>query len=169
MSEGKGHGGFQVILGRTPLGRRLAMVAGDAIVITISGKRHTEVVVEQGVDLGVPVLRCPNAGGDSKKLLDIYKARIASGFDAEALDQCLKKIFRSIREDVKNAAAGVAELIKTAKIGKCLVLIPYDPDHEKLYSSTIEPATAKYMFRGNGNSYITIIRKSYKSWLRQLH
>ena len=64
MSAGKGHGGFQVILGRTPLGRRLAMVAGVAIVITISGKRHTEVVVEQGLDLGVPVLRCPNTGGD---------------------------------------------------------------------------------------------------------
>ena len=91
MSEGKGHGGFQVILGRTPLGRRLAMVAGDAIVITISGKRHTEVVVEQGLYLGVPVLLCPNAGGNSKKLLNIYKARIASSFDARALDQCLKK------------------------------------------------------------------------------
>jgi len=36
----------QVTPGRTPLGLRLVMVAGVDMVVTISGKQHTEVVVE---------------------------------------------------------------------------------------------------------------------------
>ena len=35
-----------VMAGQTPLVRRLAMVAGVDVVVTISGRRHTEVVVE---------------------------------------------------------------------------------------------------------------------------
>ena len=49
-----------VASGRTPLGRRLSMVAGVDMVVTISGKKHTEVVVEQALELGIPVLPIPN-------------------------------------------------------------------------------------------------------------
>jgi hypothetical protein len=44
---------WRVMTGRTPLGRRLAMVGGVDIVLTISGHQHTEVVVEQVLDLGL--------------------------------------------------------------------------------------------------------------------
>ena len=69
---------LRVIAGRTPLGRRLAMVAGVDMVITISGRVHTEVVVEQAVELGIPVLPIPVADGDSEKLLKKYHTRIAA-------------------------------------------------------------------------------------------
>src|SRR5262249_28191320 len=84
------------IYGRNPLGRRLAMVAGIDVVVTISGKQHTEVVVEQALELGVPVLPIPNAGGDSKDLLTKYRKRIAASFEPGALDRCLGKISQSI-------------------------------------------------------------------------
>lgn len=135
----------RVIPGRTPLGRRLAMVAGVDIVITISGKQHTEVVVEQALDLGLPVLPIPYAGGDSKKLLSRYRDRIAASFAAGALDKCLSRLSQTITSDTKKGADAVVELIRTAKVGRCLVLIPYDEENESMYRLVIEPAIAKHM------------------------
>jgi len=37
------------------------MIAGVDIVVTISSRRHTEVVGEQALELGVPVFPIPNA------------------------------------------------------------------------------------------------------------
>lgn len=68
---------IRVMTGRTALGRRLAMVGGVDMVITISGRWHTEVVVEQALELGIPVLPIPVAGGDSKDLLVAYRNKIA--------------------------------------------------------------------------------------------
>jgi hypothetical protein len=130
--------------GRTPLGRRLAMVAGVDIVITISGKRHTEVVVEQALELGVPVLPIPNAGGDSGDLLLNYRERIA-GFDPGALDKCLAEVSTAIDDNPEMAAQAVVNLIRTAKVGRCLLLLPYDDVHNRLYTSLIEPIVARHM------------------------
>lgn len=144
MSESDGIA-VRVMTGRTPLGRRLAMVAGVDVVVTISGKQHTEVVVEQALDLGLPVLPIPNAGGDSEDLLLKYRERIAASFDPGALDRCLSRISQTIDSDHKSAAGAVVGLIRTAKVGRCLVLIPYDCEHDKLYTSTIGPAVARHM------------------------
>ena len=43
------------------------------------------------------------------------------------------------------AAAAVVDLIRTAKVGRCLVLLPYDDQHNNLYISAIEPAVARHM------------------------
>src|SRR5215213_4715166 len=136
---------LRVIAGRTPLGRRLAMVAGVDMVVTISGKVHTEVVVEQAVELGVPVLPIPFAGGDSEALLKKYYKRIAAAFAERALDRCVDELNRWTTSDLEKGAAAVVDLIRTAKVGKCLVLLPYDDKHKLLYESTIEPAIAKHM------------------------
>jgi len=144
MSEADGIG-VRVMKGRTPLGRRLAMVAGVDVVVTISGKQHTEVVVEQALELGVPVFPIPNAGGDSEDLLNKYRTRIAASFDPGALQRCLVKISQEIDSNPEIAADAVVELIRTAKVGRCLVLIPYDDEHDGLYKSTIEPAVARHM------------------------
>ena len=135
----------RVMTGRTPLGRRLAMVGGVDMVVTISGKRHTEVVVEQALELGLPVLPIPDAGGDSKDLLERYRGRIASAFDAGALDRCLKRVSSEMGGHPELAAAAVVELLQTAKVGRCLVLLPYDDEHNSLYTSSIEPAIARQM------------------------
>lgn len=144
MSEADGVA-VRVMTGRTPLGRRLAMVAGVDVVVTISGRQHTEIVVEQALELGVPVLPIPNAGGDSGDLLAKYRQRIAASFDPGALDRCLSEISQSIDGDPEAAAGSVVALIQTAKVGRCLVLIPYDDEHDALYASTIEPAVARHM------------------------
>jgi hypothetical protein len=134
----------RVMTGRTPLGRRLAMIAGVDMVVTISGKQHTEVVVEQALELGVPVLPVPDAGGDSRDLLVKYRERIAASFEPGALDQCLRNISMAIDSDPAIAAAAAVDLIRTAKVGRCLVLLPYDV-HNSLYTSLIEPAVSRHM------------------------
>jgi hypothetical protein len=135
----------RVMTGRTPLGRRLAMVAGVDMVVTISGKQHTEVVVEQALELGVPVLPVPDAGGDSRDLLVKYRERIAASFEPGALDLCLRNISMAINSDPAIAAAAAVDLMRTAKVGRCLVLLPYDDVHNNLYTSLIEPAVARHM------------------------
>jgi hypothetical protein len=135
----------RVMTGRTPLGRRLAMVAGVDIVVTISGRQHTEVVVEQALEIGVPVLPIPAAGGDSRDLLARHRQRIATAFAPGALEACLATLQRSIEQDQPAAVNAVIELLRTARIGRCLVLVPYDDEHNALYATTIEPAVALHM------------------------
>jgi hypothetical protein len=132
--------------GRTPLGRRLAMVAGVDLLVTISGKRHTEVVIEQALELGLPVLPIPFAGGYSERLLKSHRARIAAGFDPGALEKCLDGVSGAIDGHPERAAKAVVALLQTAKVGRCLVLLPYDPEHLALYESTIRPAVERHMF-----------------------
>jgi hypothetical protein len=144
MGEGEGVS-VRVMRGRTPLGRRLALVAGVDMVITISGHRHTEVVVEQALELGVPVLPIPHAGGDSKDLLTRHRARIAASFDPGALDKCLEDVSKTFEGAPRTAARAVVDLVRTAKVGKCLVLLPYDPEHDELWTATIAPAVARHM------------------------
>jgi hypothetical protein len=144
MSEKDGVA-IQVMKGRTPLGRRLALAAGVDIVVTISGERHTEVVVEQALELGRPVLPIPDAGGDSEKLLREHRKRLAENFDPGTLDKCLDLVSKTISEDPEKAAASVVNLIRTAKVGRCLVLLPFDKVHDKLYEDVIRPAIAKHM------------------------
>ena len=95
MSEADGIA-VRVMTGRTPLGRRLAMVAGVDTVVTISGKQHTEVVVEQALELGLPVLPIPECWWRFEDLLKKYRKRIAASFDPGALDRCLGEISQAI-------------------------------------------------------------------------
>jgi hypothetical protein len=131
--------------GRTALGRRLAMVAEVDLVVTISGRVHTELVVEQALELGLPVLPIPNAGGDSESLLKKYKDRIGASFASGALDLCLNHLSATITNDLKSAASAVVKLLKTAKVERCLALMPYDPVHTQLYESRIKPAIERHM------------------------
>jgi hypothetical protein len=135
----------RVMAGRTALGRRLAMVAEVDVIVTISGKQHTEVVIEQALELGVPVLPIPDAGGDSKNLLNKYYQWIAASFDAEALRLCLAEVSKHLGSQPDRAASEVVKLIRTAKVGKCLVLFPYDDEHNRLYDAVIEPAVERHM------------------------
>jgi hypothetical protein len=121
------------------------MVDGVDMVVTISGRQQTEVVVEQALELGVPVLPIPDAGGDSRALLIKYRERIAAAFDPGALDQCLEEVSKAIASHPEMAASAVVDLIQTAKVGRCLVLLPYDEEHNRLYASLIGPAVAKHM------------------------
>jgi hypothetical protein len=144
MSEAEGVA-LRIMAGRTPLGRRLAMVANVHMVITISGRQHTEVVVEQALELGIPVLPVPDAGGDSEELLENHRARIAAAFDPGALEACLARVSAGLRNRPEDAADAVLDLIRTAKLGRCLVLLPYDEEHDRRYSAVIEPAVARQM------------------------
>ena len=144
MSEADGVA-LRTMTGRTALGRRLAMVAGVDLVVTISGKQHTEVVVEQALELGRPVLPIPDAGGDSRDLFDKYRDRIAAGFDPAMFAQCLRDVSADIEDRPPDAARAVVELLRTAKVGRCLVLLPFDPEHNALYAATIKPAIERHM------------------------
>lgn len=135
----------RVMTGLTALGRRLAMVGEVDLVVTIAGSRHTEVVGEQALELGLPVLPIPNAGGDSERMLENYRQRIADSFDPHALEKCLSQIDQTIDTDIKIAAAAVVDLLRTAKIDRCLVLMPFDDLHNQLYESQLKPAIERHM------------------------
>jgi len=122
------------------------MVADVDIVVTIAGRKHTEVVVEQAVELGLPFLPIPHAGGDSKELLKQYRKRIAGRFAPGAFNRCLRDLSKTIAKSPERAASAVVDLLRTAKVGRCLVLLPYDRKHNHLYASVIEPAVARHMF-----------------------
>lgn len=133
--------------GRTPLGRRLAMVEGVDIVVTIAGRKHTEVVVEQALDRRVPVLPLPNANGDSKELLRWYRTRIGESFGRRDLTRCLRTVTNALRHRREaQAAAAVVDLLKTVKTGTCLVLLPYEASLEPTYRRRIKPAIERHMF-----------------------
>jgi len=136
---------LRVMTGRTALGRRLAMVAGVDMVVTISGKQHTEVVVEQALELGRPVLPIPVAGGDSRDLLEKYRKRIAAAFDPDVFEGCLRDVSANYERHSMAAASSVVELLQTAKVGRCLVLLPFDSEHHDLYRTDIEPAIVRHM------------------------
>jgi hypothetical protein len=131
--------------GRTALGRRLAMVAAVDMLVTISGRRHTEIVLEQALELGRPVVPIPDAGGDSRDLLEHYRKRIAANFDDGALDKCLQRVKATIHGQPDEAAEAVVRLLQTARVGRCLVLSPFDDEHDALYASVVEPAVARHM------------------------
>jgi hypothetical protein len=132
--------------GRTALGRRLAMVADVDMVATVAGKTHTELVLEQALERGVPALPIPGTGGDSEKVLATYGDRIAAGFAAGEVDRCRELLTPEfISANPSGAAAEVVKVLRTAKVGRCLVLQPYDEERGSLYTSIIEPAVSEHM------------------------
>lgn len=136
---------IRVVEGRTALGRRLAMVADVDVVVTISGKVHTEVVVEQALEIGVPVFPIPSAGGDSKDLLTRYEERIAKRFDTGAVQRCVDELQATYGRSVQAAADAVVALIQQAHVGRCLVLMPFDDEHKARYDQFIGPAIERRM------------------------
>ena len=138
----------RVMTGRTPLGRRLALVEGVNAVVTISGKRHTELIVEQALDLGVPVLPIALAGGDSEELLRNFRGDIAARFDRTAFERCMERLPAHYSQDFDPQAAtsAIVDVMRTARLRKCLVLLPYDKFHNALYNSTLKPVVGKHMY-----------------------
>jgi hypothetical protein len=134
----------RVIAGRTALGRRLAMVGGVDVVITVAGKRHTEVVLEQAIDLGVPALPIPHTGGDSKKAYDAYRDRIEAAFAPGVVKRCFELLNARGLQDPA-AASSVVDVIRTARVGRCLVLQPYREGDEERYLSLIRPTVEEQM------------------------
>ena len=134
------------VAGRTALGRRLAMVRGVDVVVTISGHVHTEVLIEQALEVGTPVLPIPFVGGDSKRLLKTHRPQIAARFAAGALDTCLATVKATLETEPQVAAAAVVDLLRTAKVGRCLVLMPFGGDDDLRFHGIIAPAVEAHMF-----------------------
>lgn len=132
--------------GKTSLGRRLRMVNGIDLLVTISGKRHTEVVVEQALEIGIPVLPIPVAGGDSERMYTAHAKQIAARFDVQRFHSCMSRMSSQlVRDEPSKAAREIVELLKTARTRRCLVLCPFDGEHKAIYESTVEPAVSKHM------------------------
>jgi len=134
----------RVASGRTALGRRLSMVAGVDVLVTVSGKTHTEVVLEQAIELGVPALPIAQTGGDSQKVYESYKDRIHSAFAPGSVERCFELLARQGLRD-PNAVQSVVDVIGSARVGRCLVLQPYTDADDDLYASVIRPAVEDHM------------------------
>ncbi len=134
--------------GRTALGRRLSMVAGVDLLVTFTGRAHTELVLEQAIELGVPALPIAATGGASREVYRAYQGRIEAAFAPGAVRNCfqlLAGLDLSDPRSIDRSVDAVIEVISTARIGRCLVLQPYRAVDEELYKSTLRPAVEEEM------------------------
>ncbi len=134
----------RVATGRTALGRRLSMVAGVDVLITVSGRRNTEIVLEQALELGVPALPIRCTGGDSQKVYESYGDRIDAAFAPGAVHECFRLLEARGLDDPESVRA-VIDVVRSARVGRCLVLQPYDAVDDELYDGVIRPAIEEQM------------------------
>jgi len=130
--------------GRTPMGRRLTMVSGVDVVVTFTGKAHTELVLEQAIELGVPALPIAATGGASRAVYEAYRERIEAAFAPGAVRECFRVLGELGMHDPRSVVA-VMEVIRSARLGRCLVLQPYRAAADELYTSTLRPAIEEEM------------------------
>lgn len=130
--------------GRTALGRRLSMVSGVDVVVTFAGKQNTALVLEQAIELGVPALPIAATGGTSRTVYNIYQDRIEAAFAPGAVRRCFD-VLAGLGLDDPRSVAAVAEVIRSARLGRCLVLQPYRAADEQLYTSALRPAIEEEM------------------------
>ena len=130
--------------GRTALGRRLSMVAGVDVVVTFTGRANTEVVLEQAIELGVPALPIAATGGASLSVYETYRDSIEAAFAPGAVRRCFGVLAELGLHDPRSVVA-VVEVIRSARIGRCLVLQPYRAADDELYTSTLRPAIEEEM------------------------
>lgn len=135
--------------GRTALGRRLSMVANVDLLVTFTGRAHTELVLEQAIEIGVPALPVAATGGASQRVYQAYQERIDAAFAPGAVRECfdlLAGLDLKAPRSAGRAVDALIEVIGSARIGRCLVLQPYRAaDDEELYKSTIRPAVEEEM------------------------
>jgi hypothetical protein len=130
--------------GRTALGRRLSMVSGVDVLVTFTGRTNTELVLEQAIELGVPALPIAATGGASRKVYKAYRDRIEAAFAPGAVHRCFDVLAKLGLDDPRSVVA-VAEVIRSARVGRCLVLQPYRIADEELYTSILRPAIEEEM------------------------
>ncbi len=132
---------------KSPLGRRLAMVHDVDVVVTIGGKRHTNEVLEQAMELNVPALPLAFAGGDSREFWKLYRDSVVKWFSLSAEDiQFLEGLKpAAVAARLPETARTVADLVARARVGRCLVLLPFDEVHDTLFRDVIEPAVESVM------------------------
>ena len=130
--------------GRTALGRRIAMVSGVDVVLTFTGGSNTELVLEQAIEIGVPALPIAATGGASARVYEVYRDRIEAAFAPGAVRRCFGLLAQLGLHDPRSVAA-VVEVIRSARLGRCLVLQPYRDTDEQLYTSILRPAIEEEM------------------------
>ena len=147
MSEKKDGITVKIMKERSDLGRRLRLVRDVDQLVTFKGKRHTETVLEQALEVNRPALPLPFTGGDSKYFWKTYKSRIQKSFPAlNDTHACQLERFSPGLSREKDAAIIqlIVEILASARF-KLLVLLPYDDEHNKIYEDTIEPAVSTEM------------------------
>ena len=147
MSEKKDGVKVKIMKERSDLGRRLRLVRDIDHLVTFKGKRHTETVLEQALEINRPALPLPFTGGDSKYFWKTYKSRIQEWFPAlnDTHARKLERFSPGISSERDAAIIRlIVEILASARF-KCLVLLPYDDEHNKIYEDTIEPAVSTEM------------------------
>ena len=130
--------------GRTALGRRLSMVSEVDVVVTFTGQENTALVLEQAIELGVPALPIAATGGVSRRVYKTYQDRIEAAFAPGAVRQCFDVLAELGLDDPRSVVA-VVDVIRSTRLGRCLVLQPYRAADEQLYLSTLRPAIENEM------------------------
>jgi hypothetical protein len=137
---------------RSALGRRLAMVRHVDMVITISGKVETNLVLEQALETNTPALPISfvedeRGEDDSKDFWESRKDAVAEWFhlteeDVNFLDALTAE---NVSKNVAGSAERVLEILRKARVGSCLVIMKFDDSGKKLYSDIIKPTVSEFM------------------------
>lgn len=138
----------KVLKQRSDLGRRLRMIRDIDLLVTVRGKTHTETVLEQALETNTPAFPLWFSGGDSKKFWNQYKQEIHSWFPALS-DIIISKINRFRLESSCGEHKEIIQLIigvlASARVSRCLVLLPFDDEHNRLYDEVVKPAIEQLM------------------------
>ncbi len=132
---------------KSALGRRLSMVHDVDVVVTIGGKRHTNEVLEQALELNVPALPLAFAGGDSREFWKRYRDSVVKWFSLSEEDTKFLGGLKAagVAARLPETARTVADLVARARVGRCLVLLPFDAAHDTLFRDVIEPTVESVM------------------------
>lgn len=151
MSEREHDVTIEQLRDRTPLGRRLAMVRTCDVVVTITGGRHTEVVIEQAIECGLPTIPIPHSTAPngkrraSARSWKRHRVRLAAAFPDGRLTAMIDDLATTILDRPDEGARSVVDLVREAKIGKCLVLMPFDAAHDDHYERVVRPTIQRHM------------------------
>ncbi len=140
---------------RSPLGRRLAMVKDVDLVVTFSGKIHTETVLEQALETNTPALPIPikhtdkdvDEQPDSVRFWRDRKHTVRDWFAMEDEHVAFMDTLTldSVADDIETTAARLTDILKRAKLASCLVLLKYGGQSDELYHRLIAPTVKDVM------------------------
>ena len=138
----------KVLKQRSDLGRRLRMIRDIDLLVTVRGKVHTETVLEQALETDTPALPLWFTGGDSKKFWNQYKPEIQSWFPALS-EKLVGRINRFRLDSPPAEHEQIIQLfirvLASARVSRCLVLLPFDREHNRLYDEVVKPAVDRLM------------------------
>ncbi|MEO6232681.1 MAG: hypothetical protein ABJB11_15070 [Ferruginibacter sp.] len=129
--------------GKSAQARRLAMVRDVDGIITVSGKKHTALIIELALTINKPVLPLCFTGGDSKKYWKDNEDEVKLRFNINGVIASQLRNYKPAEESIGKMNNLIIELVSIMEQGikrRCLVLMPFDKSCDWIYEDVLKKA-----------------------------